>query len=223
MKTTITPARAAIRKRKSRPPGLTLIELLIVVAISAVVFIALLSLYIGGMKYFFNQNSRADTIEESRMPMAWVSRDIRDASEVFNGTLTAYDGSSYTTGQSCLVLEVPSLDATGNISAATDYIVYAWTGNRLVRIIDADESSSREDGSRVLADNLLSDGSGGPPFKLRYFRSDGSTEILSGYNDAFIVEVELTSQGRAILRAGQNFVETVRTQAKLRNKVVPGT
>ncbi len=216
----LTRKRAGKRFGKPRPKGMTLIELLIVVAISAIILISLLSLYIAGQKYFFNQNSRADTIEDSRMPMAWVSRDIRDASQVFNGTLTAYNGSSYTTSETCLVLEVPSLDGVGNISGTTDYIIYVWTGNRLVRIIDADDTSSRQDGSRVLADNLLNDGSGGPPFKLKYFQSDGATEVTSGYNDAFIVEVELTSQGRALQRGGQNFVETVRTQAKLRNKVV---
>lgn len=216
----ITPERAERRARKSRTRGMTLIELLIVIAISAIVLIALLSLYVGGMKYFYNQNSRADTIEESRMPMAWVSRDIREASQVFNGTLTAYNGSSYTTGETCIVLEVPSLDETGNLSATLDYIIYEWAGTRLVRIIDADDASARQDGSRVLANDLVNDGNGGPPFKLKYFRSDGVTEVTSGYNDAFIVEVELTTQGRSLQRAGQNFVETVRTQAKLRNKVV---
>ena len=65
------------RKRRPSPSGMTLIELLIVIAISAVILIALLSLYIAGQKYFFNQDSRADTIEESRMPMSWISRDIR--------------------------------------------------------------------------------------------------------------------------------------------------
>ncbi len=219
MKTTITPERAPTRTRNPAK-GMTLIELLIVIAISGIIVIALLSMYVGGMKYFYNQNSKADTIEDSRMPMAWVSRDIRDASQVFDGTLTVYDGSSYTTGENCLVLEVPSLDALGNVSATLDFIIYEWTGNRLFRVIDADDASARQDGRRVLADNLVNDGNGGPPFKLRYFRSDGVTEVTSGYNDAFIVEVELTSQGRTMQRAGQNFVETVRTQAKLRNKVV---
>jgi hypothetical protein len=199
---------------------MTLIELLIVVALSAVILIALLSLYVAGQKYFFNQNSRADTIEDSRMPMSWVSRDIREANQVYNGTLTAYNGSSYTTGESCLVLELSSLDVSGNISGNTDYIIYAWNGRRLSRIVDADATSSRQSGSRVMADNLVNDGSDGPPFKLKYFESDGVTEVTSGYNDVFIVEVELTSQGRALQRAGRPFVETVRTQAKLRNKVV---
>jgi len=220
MKTTTTPEIAATGPRKSRSKGMTLVELLIVIAISSVIVLSLLFLYTNGMKYFFNQNSRADAIEGSRLPMAWVSRDIRDANQVLDGSFEAYDGSSYATGPSCIVLEVPSLDVTGNVSATLDHIIYAWAGTRLIRIVDADDASSRRDGSRILADDLVNDGTGGPPFRLKYFRSDGVTEVTSGYNDAFIVEVELTCQGRTIQRTGQNYVETVRTQAKLRNKVV---
>jgi hypothetical protein len=94
-----------------------------------------------------------------------------------------------------------------------------------MRIVDQ-HTGGLENRTRVMADNIIDDGSGGAPFKLKYFQSDGMTEVTAGYadatNGAFIVEVELTAQGRAIQRAGRPFVETVRTQAKLRNKVVPG-
>lgn len=220
--------KSRISKRlATRPHGMSLIEVLIVVAISALILIALLSLYMAGQKYFFNQNSRADTIEESRMPMAWISRDIRDANTVHDGAITAYNGQTYTTGPNCLVLELPSIDGTGLIiSGSTDYIIYNLdsANHRLVRIIDP-TAGARQSGARVLADSLVDDGNGGLPFKLKYFRSDGLTEVTASYadptNGAFIVEVELTSQGRSIQRGSRPFLETVRTQAKLRNKVVP--
>jgi hypothetical protein len=206
---------------------MTLIEVLIVVAISALIMIALLSLYVAGQKYFFNQNSRADTIEDSRMPMTWVSRDIRDANQVHDGAITAYNGQTYTTGPNSLVLELPSIDAAGLIiSGSTDYIIYHLdAGNhRLLRTVDPG-AGVRQNSTRVLADGLVDDGNGGLPFKLKYFRSDGMTEVTSSYadatNGAFIIEVELTSQGRSIQRGGHPFLETVRTQAKLRNKNIP--
>ena len=220
--------------RWSSPSGMTLIELLIVVAISAIILIALLSLYTGGLKYFFNQNSRADTIEDSRLPMARISRDIRDASNVSDETRTI-GGRDYATSPNCLVLEVPSIDAAGLIIIGSiDYIIYAYDSESrtLLRIVDPAASSSRSSARRVLADNLINDATLGAPFKLKYFRADGTYEVTSHpYSDlptvpnptgAFIVEVELTAQGRAIQRAGQPFVETVRTQAKLRNKGGPG-
>ena len=218
--------RARMRRPSSR--GMTLIELLIVVAISALIMIALLELYMAGQKYFFNQNSRADTIEDSRMPMARISRDIRDAENVAGSPVTAYDGQQYTTGENCIVLEVPSIDGSGLIiSGSVDYIIYSYdaANNRLVKIVSP-SAGVRQNRRTVLADNLVNDGHGGLPFKMKYFRSDGTTEVTSGYadatNGAFIVEVELTAQGRAIQRGSKPFVETVRTQAKLRNKVIPG-
>jgi len=218
------------RAGRRRPPdrGMTLIELLVGVAIAAVVMLALVGLYIAGQRYFFNQGSRTDAIEEVRVPMAQISRDIREASNVLNGPVTLFNGQEYTTSEACLVLEVPSIDGAGlAIPGSTDYIVYAFdaTARRLLRIISAN-GGVRPDRVVNLADNIVDDGSGGSPFKLRYYRSDGSTEVTSNYGDAtngaFIVEVELTAQGRSLQRGGKPFVETVRTQAKLRNKVVPG-
>jgi len=210
------------RMRWSSPRGMTLIELLIVIAISAIIMIALLELYTGGLKYFFNQNSRADTIEDSRVPMAGISRDIRGAQNIVNGPITAYNGVPYTSDANTLILDIPDITNTG-----FSYIIYSYDSinHRLMRIVDQ-QTGGLENRTRVIADNLIDDGSGGPPLKFKYFGSDGTTEVTSGYadatNGAFIVEVELTAQGRAIQRAGQPFVETVRTQAKLRNKVVPG-
>lgn len=206
---------------------MTLIEMLIGVAISALVVIGLLGLYMAGQKYFFNQNSRANTIEESRVPMVRISRDIRDASNVADGPVTAFDGKTYTTGPTSVILEVPSIDGAAMfIPGSTDYIIYSYDAAslRLLRIVSAN-AGIRENHIDTVADNLADDGSGGFPFKLKYFRSDASNEIHSNYGDAtdgaFIVEVELTAQGRSIQRASQPFVETVRTQATLRNKIVP--
>ncbi len=206
---------------------MSLIEILIVVALSALIMIALLSLYMAGQRYFFNQNSRADAIEGSRMPMAWISRDIRDASNVHDGAVTAYDGGTYTTGANCLVLELPSIDGSGLIiTGSTDYIIYSYdsTNHRLVRIIDPG-GGVRQNDTRVMATSLVNDASGNLPFQLKYYQSNGTTQVTGSYDNAttgaFIVEVQLTAQGRSMQRGNQPFAETVRTQAKLRNKNIP--
>ena len=208
------------RMKRSSPRGMTLIELLIVVAISSLIMIALLELYTTGQKYFFNQNSRADAIQEGRVPIAGVSRDIRDAQNVVNGPIVAFNGITYSSSENTLILSIPKITGTG-----ISYIIYDYdsTNHRLMRIVDKN-TGDLENRTRVMADDLIDDGSGVFPFKLKYFRSDGVTEVESGYADntigAFIVEVELTTQGRSIQRGGQPFLETVRTQAKLRNKNV---
>ncbi len=213
MKKHKTAMKKAARRDRRSESGLTLIELLIVIAISAIIIVALLSLYIAGQKYFFNQNSRADTIEESRMPMAWISRDAREANGVFDGNFVAYNGISCQTGVNCLVLELPSIDGAGGLIPGTiDYFIYRIDQGRLQRIIDADGASAREDRTRIMADGVSG-------FALKYF-DENLVELTSSYSNTFIVDVELTTQGRALQRGDQHFQEPVRTQIKLRNKVV---
>jgi prepilin-type N-terminal cleavage/methylation domain-containing protein len=210
----------------SRPRGISLIEILIALAISAIILIAVLALYMEGQKQFFNQNSRADTIEEIRTDMSRISRDIRDAANVAND-FTAHNGQKYTTAVDCVVLEVPSIDGSGLIiPGSLDRIIYSYdpVNNQLVKIISP-LAGARQNQRTVMAGNLVSPASGLPPFNLKYFSWDGTTEVASAYADpddgAFIIEVELTAQGRSIHRSGRPFVETFRTQAKMRNKVVP--
>lgn len=201
-------ARAA---KLPRQAGLTLIELLIGLALSAVIMLAFMSFYVEGQKYFFNQNTRADTLEDSRYPMAWISRDIREATQVHDGAVSV-DGTDYSTSPLCLVLETPAIDGAGAIIAGvTDYIIYAVSGPRLLRIVEADAASSRASRSRVMADAVNA-------FGLVYLRSDGVTPLTSAFTDTFVVDVTLSSSRSGLYRPGEPYVETMNTQAKLRNK-----
>jgi len=207
-----------VRKR-SLPSGMTLIEILIVVAIGAIIMIALLELYMTGQKYFFNQNARADTIEDSRLPMTWISRDVREAFKV-RATAVTVNGTAYTTSINCLVLELPALDATGSIiwdpdtpDVNRDFVVYALNSGRLKRVIQA-VGPGRTTGARVLADNVST-------FQIRYFQSDGSampTDVAPNYANTNVVEISLVCSTKGIFRSGQSFNEGLTTQIKLRNK-----
>jgi type II secretory pathway component PulJ len=200
---------------------MTLIELLIVVAIGAVIMIALLELYMAGQKYFFNQNARADTIEDSRYPMTWISRDVREAYKVREAAVTV-NGATYTTSGNCLVLEVPALGVDGLIiwdpdtpDDNLDYIVYILNSGRLKRVIQA-VGPGRNTGSRVMADNVSS-------FQVRYFQSDGlttPTDVAPNYASTNVVEISLASSTKGIFRSGQSFNEGLTTQIKLRNRAI---
>jgi len=215
------------RRTLSGPRGMSLIETLLAVVLSGIIMIALLALYIEGEKYFFNQSSRSTTREEIRSDMALISRDIRDAANIADGPVTAFDGQEYSTDADCLVLELPSIDAAGQIIAGSmDLVIYSYDPgqNRLVKIVSP-QAGVRQNQRSIRATSLIGPSPGRAPFILRYFNWDGLTEVTSAYadpdNGAFIVEVELTAQGRSIQRRGLPFVETFRTQAKMRNKVVP--
>ena len=204
--------RSPCRKRKA-PKGLTLIELLIVVAISAVIMIALLSLYMEGQKYFFNENAKADTIEDSRFPMTWISRDLREALQV-----VASHG-SYSTDANTVVLELPSLDpGTGALmTGSQDYIIYRRNPTypeKLERIIVAEPGTGRQDRTRVMADAVNA-------FVLTYYQQDGITQVTpTTYTDTFIVDITLSSSMKGIQRTNQPYVEALNTRVRLRNKAV---
>jgi prepilin-type N-terminal cleavage/methylation domain-containing protein len=202
--------RSSCRKRKA-PKGLTLIELLIVVAISAVIMIALLSLYMEGQKYFFNEDAKADAIEDSRFPMTWISRDLREALQV-----VASHG-SYSTDENTVVLEVPSIDpGTGALmTGSQDYIIYRRNPNypeKLERIIVAAPGTGRQDRTRVMADAVNA-------FGLTYYKQDGITPATT-ITDTFIVDITLSSSMKGIQRTNQPYVEALNTRVRLRNKAV---
>jgi hypothetical protein len=192
---------------------MTLIELLIVVAISALVMIAFLSIYVTGQKYFFNQSTKADAIEDARVPMHWISRDIHGALQVSPDPVTV-DGTGYQTGPNCLVLDVPSLDGAGNIIAGLeDTIIYALDGRRLRRVIVAN-GPGRQSGNRVMADDVNA-------FVLAFFKEaplTGEPQPVANYSETFMVDLTLSSARLGIQRQGQPFVETLNTRVKLRNK-----
>jgi prepilin-type N-terminal cleavage/methylation domain-containing protein len=197
----------------SRQAGLTLIELMIGIAISSVLVTGFLTLYAEGQKYFFNQNAHSTALEDSRLPMAEISRDVRGAALV-SDAVVEIDGKDYQTSADCLVLEFPSTDGTGGpISGHTDYVIYTVSGGRLLKVVQADEAvSSRPSRTRVLADAVNA-------FGLGYFGQDGLTPLAANFAETFVVDISLASATTGIQRGGRLFVEPLNTQAKLRNKV----
>lgn len=195
------------KKKKKASKGASLIELLIVIAISALIVLALLSLYSAGQRYFVIQSAKADTIEDSRNPLTWITRDIRETVQV----VSTYD--AYSTSANCLVLQVPSIDETGeiiDIDSHFDYIIYRRnpeTPDRLERIVDADDASARTDRTKLLAYNVNS-------FSLLFFDSDGA-DTSANVSESATVGISLTSRKDGL---GRTFQETFNTQIKLRNK-----
>jgi len=201
-------------KIKPIPKGTSLIEILVVIVISAIIVVALLSLFAAGQKYFANQDARADAMEDSRFPITWMTRDIKEAVQVVPGPVDI-GGSSYSTSANCLVLQVPSIDGTGaiiDIDNDLDYIVYqrnSTNTNHLERIIDGkDGVSSRIDSTRIVADDVNS-------FSLSFFKSDGSA--VSSYSETATIDISLSSTRTGI---GRTFQEAVNTKVKLRNKAI---
>lgn len=196
----------------SKTRGITLIEVLIGMVLMVIVVLALFSLYNTGQKYFVNQNIKSDILNNNRVTLTWLSRDIKEAVQVIPGPIDI-NGTSYSTSSGSIVLRLPSIDANGiiiDIDNEFDYLVYQMdpdNSTQIVRIVDGkDGVSSRVDGNRVLAENISS-------LVLVFLDSNGV--VVTDYSDTAIVDIGLTSLKKGVQRTYQ---ETINTQTKLRNK-----
>ena len=201
-------------KKRKHMRGLSLVEVLIGMVLMSIAVLALLSLYSSGQKYFTNQDARADILNDSRLTLTMLSRDIKEAVQVVTGPFDL-GGTAYSTSANCIVLKVPSVDANGliiDIDSHFDYLVYRVNPNNskeLQRIVEGkDGVSSRLDGSKLLTSNIES-------LVLSFLDTDGGT--VADYAESAIVDVALTIFKRGVQRTYQ---ETMNTQTKLRNKVV---
>lgn len=197
---------------KTQTRGITLIEVLIGMVLMVIVVLALFSLYNTGQKYFVNQNIKSDILNNNRVTLTWLSRDIKEAVQVIPGPIDI-NGTSYSTSSESIVLRLPSIDANGiiiDIDNEFDYIVYQMdpdNSTQIVRIVDGkDGVSSRVDGNRVLAENISL-------LVLVFLDSNGV--VVTDYSDTAIVDIGLTSLKKGVQRTYQ---ETINTQTKLRNK-----
>lgn len=197
------------RKRKFKPQGLTLVELLVVLALSALIILALVTLYTSGQRYFINQDAQAKVLREGRYVLDWIARDIKEGIQV----VQTWKG--YTTSTNCLILQVPAVDGTGliiDIANEFDYIIYRQKPEdpkRLERILDAkDGVSSLVDSTRLLAE------------RVDAFHLSSEGVELSSVGDLSTVsniDIALTTRQN---RYGRDFQETLNTVVKLRNKPV---
>ncbi len=196
-----------LRPKKFKSKGFSLIELLVIVAIASVLILSILSLYSIGQRYFLSGSARTDVLRNTRQVRNWISRDIKEGIQV----LPSWD--VYTTSNTCLILQVPSLDSNGliiDIDNEFDYIIYRLNSeypSRLERIIDAkDGVSSRADTSRVIATEVNS-------FQL----SSGGVDLsaVSDFSQVSSVYISMITEQNLL---GRTYQETLNTGLKLRNK-----
>src|SRR4030065_1607532 len=114
-----------------------MIEAIITVSILAYIVVALLVLYTNYSKFYRFQQAKINTGGSAReaikeLQNAVLQTDNGMASHNFSGT-------DYSSGTNSVVLEIPSVDGSGNIvSGKFDYVVFYATGKDLYRRVQAD-------------------------------------------------------------------------------------
>lgn len=135
--------------------GMTLIEAIIAIALFVAVMTILGAFFVHfGALYRF-QSAARDTASSASDAVTAIRAATLQADRVV--ATRVFSGTSRSSGAATLVLELPSVNATGNVIAgAHDYEAFYATSTMLYRAIDADPSGSRLSGVVILSHTLAS-------------------------------------------------------------------
>lgn len=129
--------------------GFTLIEVVITVALSLVLVLAVAQLYLVYGRSILSEQSSIDVMLGGgsivdTVQAAGLQADHIVASHTFAGT-------NYNSGPTTILFELPAVDASGSIIANTyDYVGVYASGTEVYRVIDAASGSTRASGSKRL-------------------------------------------------------------------------
>lgn len=167
-----------------RRPGVTLVELIVVITTMAVMAFVIVTMYFASTEVAKGQSTGSAVQLENFFGQGRMRTLLQDASSVVvSATLS---GTLYTTDGDTVVFTVPSVDAADNlVSGAVDTVVIEYTGsapNAYIRAIVAPHASS----ARPASDSRLA----------------GSVDALQfRYSDATVTEahyVDVTLRTRAV-------------------------
>ena len=133
--------------------GFTITEMLVTVALFALIISALVALYQGYSTLFVSEQKLFTMRTSANIAITKIEQDTLQANRVVASRVIS--GTTYTTGSSMLVLELPSIDVSGGIISDTfDHVVFYVSGAILYRLTEANLASARQSGIKQLLDTL---------------------------------------------------------------------
>jgi prepilin-type N-terminal cleavage/methylation domain-containing protein len=135
--------------------GFTLIETVIVIAISVVAFVALANLFIRFNNTYGYQQTFMATAGSASSAMNALEAAILPADQVLASH--SVGGTVYSSNATTLVLELPAVNSSGNIIAGVfDYIAFYTSSHTLYRRTQTGAGSTRISGLKQLSTTLNS-------------------------------------------------------------------
>lgn len=136
-------------KRKSGG-GFTVVELVIIVAISVFACIGLVNLFLTFNALYGYQRAFLATAASASTAMGALEAATAPAEQVLASRV--FSGTTYTSATTTLVLQLPAVNASGNIIAGTkDYVVFFLATTTLYRLTEAGAGSVRPSGLKKLS------------------------------------------------------------------------
>ena len=142
-----------INKDKKTEYGMTIIEVLIAMAIFAILMLFLSNSFVNYYDAFNNLQATTSVSQNTGIFINSVGNAIRQASEILASR--SFSGTTYTTNSTTLVLEIPAIDASSNVISGTyDYMLFYLQNGNIYWLIEADPSSSRDSSFQQLSTNI---------------------------------------------------------------------
>ena len=135
--------------------GFTLIEVTILTSVTAVALVALVNLFLMFNSMYSYQRVFIATAGSSGAALNALQASILPA----DGVLVSHNfsGTTYTSATTTLVLELPTVNSSGNlVSGAKDYVAFYASSTELYRRVEANAQSVRISGLTLLSTTLSS-------------------------------------------------------------------
>lgn len=197
--------KSAAGSRSALSRGLTLIEALVAMGIAVIAGVLLLTIIVNSVGIFSKQLPKVQQGLGINDALSAVRNNIKQANAVGSGYT---DGATtYTSGATQLVLEIPAIDSSGNIIAnAVDFFIFFLDQNLLRFKIFPDPLSGRRYEDRIFSNQAES-------LNFQYL-SNATPETEAAPSEAVKVRITVTLKQKA----GAGFeVNTATTEANLRN------
>lgn len=131
----------------------TLLETMIVIALASAMMVTL-----GFLIYHFGRSvAYQQTLSRSSDSASALMREIGSLVLPANAVREThvFSGGTYTSASTSLVLEIPSIDSSGNVIAGTyDYAAFYVAGTHAYRLLQANASSKRTSGTKLLSSTV---------------------------------------------------------------------
>ncbi len=205
-----------------REDGFTLPEMMVTITIMILVLFALYNIFDMSLKTFSFGNDKVEAVENARLGMEKMEREIRAAYPYNKGAVgtTAPDTHLFDTWTATEIEFGNDLNGDRQIRCrareceTVTYRVYRTAGGTYA-LGRADSSSGRLQPVVEYVDYVSATDTG---LKFRYFRSDGSTEVVPGSgdeSDIAMVRIELKIR---VEGGDKDGTQTLTTDVALRNR-----
>jgi prepilin-type N-terminal cleavage/methylation domain-containing protein len=202
--------RGAVSKRLLREEkGFSLVEVMVTMLIMIIVLFALYSIFDMSIKTYSFGNSKAEAMENARLGMDKMEREIRqayafDKANGNNQLFPTWDENQLEFGND---LDGSTAVECPNVDEDCEIISYTLDGNgNLMRT-----SEDPPPVPQAVVENV-------EDVEFRYFQRNGTTEVLPGGNESLIGMVRIVVDVRVESVAPRDGTQTLTTDVALRNR-----